>query len=41
MTYIITQPVTLQGYSFPKEKKSLLTRFIQWATGEDEQNHIG
>jgi hypothetical protein len=40
MTYIISQPETLQGYAILKEQRSLLTRFIQWATAEDVKHHI-
>ena len=41
MTYIISQPEVLNGYSEQQVKKSIISRFIHWATNQDEQNHIG
>jgi uncharacterized membrane protein (UPF0136 family) len=40
MTYIISQPETLQHRSSVQGKKSLFGRFIQWATNEDKEHHI-
>jgi hypothetical protein len=41
MTYIISQHEALNGYLVQRSKKSGISRFIQWATDQDEQNHIG
>lgn len=40
MTYILSQPETLQQHNTVHEGKSLFGRFIQWATNEDHDHHI-
>jgi hypothetical protein len=40
MTYILSQPGTFHQQTFPKQKKSLIANFIQWATNEDDEHHI-
>src|ERR1022692_3215945 len=40
MTYILSQPETLQKHVSVEEKKSLLAYFFQWAANEDEDHHI-
>ena len=40
MDYTISTSPTLHHYSLSKEKKSFVSRFIQWATNEDAEYHV-
>jgi uncharacterized membrane protein (UPF0136 family) len=40
MTYILSQPETLQQHTNAQQKKSLLSYFFKWAANEDEEHHI-
>lgn len=40
MDYTFSTSQTLHRYSDAKEKKSLVSRFIQWATNEDAEHHV-
>ena len=40
MTYILSRPETSNQQTLVQAKKSLLSRFFQWAANEDEAHHI-
>ena len=41
MTYVSTEPKHSYQYHMSVSKKSIFSRFIQWAADQEKDNHIG